>query len=294
VICRHTVGLADPLTDADIGPGEAVNDGLPQSLAEHIRRHGLKHFKIKIKSDGGQSLPRLVAVAAVIEEMTGGDYAVSLDGNEGFATVAEFWDYWRQASGLPELARLFRHLLYVEQPFLRSTALSDEVRDGFRAWPERPPMIIDESDAEADSLRRAIACGYIGTSHKNCKGVFHGLGNACLLARQRRLEPGVRWTMSGEDLSNIGPVALLQDLAVQAALGNETVERNGHQFFRGLSFWPEEVQREALHYHPDLYRATSAGWPTVDVRGGRISTRGVNLAPFGAAVIPLLNSFPPL
>jgi hypothetical protein len=32
--------------------------------------------------------------------------------------------------------------------------------------------------------------------------------------------------MSGEDLCNTGPIALLQDLAVMAALGIESVERN--------------------------------------------------------------------
>src|SRR5262245_23668058 len=32
VVVRHTVGLADPLTEADIAPGERLDDGLPQSL----------------------------------------------------------------------------------------------------------------------------------------------------------------------------------------------------------------------------------------------------------------------
>ena len=34
--------------------------------------------------------------------------------------------------------------------------------------------------------------------------------------------------MSGEDLANVGPVALLNDLAVMSVLGVEDVERNGH------------------------------------------------------------------
>jgi hypothetical protein len=89
-------------------------------------------------------------------------------------------------------------------------------------------LIIDESDAELDSLPRALALGYHGTSHKNCKGVFKGIANACLLEALRRQSGGDRLVMSGEDLANIGPVALLQDLAVVATLGVSSVERNGH------------------------------------------------------------------
>ncbi len=59
--------------------------------------------------------------------------------------------------------------------------------------------------------------------------------------------------MSGEDLVNIGPVALLQDLAAQAALGNASVERNGHHYFRGLSVFPPSISEAMLARHGDLY-----------------------------------------
>ena len=72
------------------------------------------------------------------------------------------------------------------------------------------------------SLRPAP--GYAGTSHKNCKGIFKGLINRCLIEQRR--SDGETTIMSGEDLCNVGPVALLQDLAVCAALGIESVERN--------------------------------------------------------------------
>src|SRR5262245_1458434 len=45
VLVRHTVGLADPLEDADVAPGERLDDGLPQSLEASIRAYGLRHFK---------------------------------------------------------------------------------------------------------------------------------------------------------------------------------------------------------------------------------------------------------
>jgi hypothetical protein len=39
-----------------------------------------------------------------------------------------------------------------------------------REW-EEVPVIIDESDDRPSSLKRALDCGYAGTSHKNCEGV---------------------------------------------------------------------------------------------------------------------------
>src|SRR6202034_1214569 len=118
---------------------------------------------------------------------------------------------------------------------------------------------------------QALALGYAGTSHKNCKGVFKGVANACLVARRRRSAPGSSFLMTGEDLAHIGPVALLQDLAVQASLGVPSVERNGHHYFAGLSFWPEALQVQMCARHPDLYRRSPRGWPTVAIEQGRMS-----------------------
>src|SRR5205085_1394005 len=43
IIARHTIGLTDPLTDADIAPADRLDDGLPQSLEACIRAYGLTH-----------------------------------------------------------------------------------------------------------------------------------------------------------------------------------------------------------------------------------------------------------
>ena len=136
------------------------------------------------------------------------------------------------------------------------------------------------TDATLDSLPRALDCGYIGTSHKNCKGLFKGILNAAMIAGLRRDQPQQRWILSGEDLSNVGPVALLQDLAVMASLGIEHVERNGHHYFCGLSFLPKDVQETILEHHRDLYRRHD-GYPTLDVRDGKVSIDSVVAAPFG-------------
>jgi len=149
-------------------------------------------------------------------------------------------------------------------------------------------VIIDESDAELDSLSTALRLGYAGTSHKNCKGIFKGITNRCLIAQ--RTHEGETVVMSGEDLCNVGPVALLQDLAVCAALGIESVERNGHHYHSGLSQLPEAMQKSTLKHHADLYHQGPDDWPTLNIQEGRIDTASINAAPFGVGFAPDLSS----
>lgn len=279
VFARHTVGLSDPLDTADVGPGERVDDGLPQTLVENIRAYGLRHFKIKINGDPARDGERLARIARILATECQSGYAFSLDGNESFHEVPAFVDHARGLMSQPETRGLWPHLLYIEQPWHRSVALSPAMAQLIRTWPERPPIIIDESDGELESLPAALALGYHGTSHKNCKGVFKGVANACLLAQRRAR--GERVVLSGEDLANVGPIALIQDLAAQAALGVTSVERNGHHYFAGLAQFPAAWQRHALERHPDLFMRSAAGWPRMQVHDGRIALDSVNAAPFG-------------
>jgi hypothetical protein len=279
VFARHTVGLSDPLDAADVAVGERLDDGLPQTLVECIRFYGLRQFKVKINGDNIRDRERLVRVANVVSAECGDDFAFSVDGNESFRDVGSFVEFARSLLSAPELRAWWPHLLFFEQPWHRDVALTSAMSDLRHTWPDRPPIIVDESDGEIDSVRRALELGYAGASHKNCKGIFKSVANACLLA-QRRSAGGIV-VLSGEDLTNLGPVALTQDLAMQAALGVTSVERNGHHYFRGLSQFPPALQRHALAQHPDLFTAAAAGWPRLDIRGGRISLRSVNAAPFG-------------
>ena len=187
VFARHTVGLSDPITAADLAPGERVDDGLPQTLEEVIRGYGQRHFKIKVNGDLARDRDRLARMARVITAGTGGEFAFSLDGNESFRDVASFREYFRAIRGEPALAALWPQLLYVEQPWHRDVALSPAIGELARGWPERPPVIIDESDAESASLPAALALGYAGTSHKNCKGVMKSVINAGLDRKSTRL-----------------------------------------------------------------------------------------------------------
>lgn len=279
VFARHTIGLSDALETSDLAAKDRVNDGLPQTLTECIRTYGLRHFKIKINGEAERDRARVEAMARIIVRECGDDFAFTLDGNESFREVNAFADYMRSFQATPALRDFWSHLLFIEQPWHRDVALSPAIGDLARAWPDRPPIIIDESDGDVDSMARALALGYAGTSHKNCKGVFKSVANACLLAQKRK--QGMATVLSGEDLTNVGPVALTQDLAAAAALGITTIERNGHHYFAGLSQFPPALQRHALKHHPDIFIESAAGWPRVNVKNGRLELGSVNRAPFG-------------
>jgi hypothetical protein len=73
---------------------------------------------------------------------------------------------------------------------------------------------------------------------------------------------------------------------VCAALGIESVERNGHHYHPGLSQLPESMQTAALEQHPDLYHAGPEGWPTLKIQNGRLDVNSINHAPFGVGFAP--------
>lgn len=276
---RHTVGLSDPLWGDEADTGE-LDDGLPQSLQEYVERDGIDHFKIKLSADEARDAERLARIGAVLEEGPFDSYRCTLDANEQYESVRAFKNQWERHAANPDLAAVIDHVAYVEQPLPRERALTDETREVLVAWDDGPPVIIDESDDRLESAGRALECGYAGTSHKNCKGVFKGVVNACLIEKRRRETDG-EYVLSGEDLTTIGPVELLHDLAVMGTLGMDHIERNGHHYYRGLSFLPADLQELLLEAHGDLYGRHEEGFATLDVEDGRMRFDSVIDAPFG-------------
>lgn len=284
VYARFTVGMLDFLTDAEIPAEERVEDGLPQSLESAISCYGLSQFKLKLAGKAEVDIPRLRRIFELVGRLAPSNWSYTLDANENFREVEPFRDLWETLGADANLKEALARVQFIEQPFHRDIALSVEVKKGLVEWEKSgglPPIIIDESDGSAGSALAALECGYAGTSHKNCKGVIKSVANACLIAKRRREEPGRRWILSGEDLANIGPVALPADLAVCAALGIVSVERNGHHYFRGLWMHSEKVQNQVLAAHPDLYERHERGFATLRVREGRISTESLSRAPLG-------------
>lgn len=110
------------------------------------------------------------------------------------------------------------------------------------------------------ALRRALELGYAGISHKNCKGVFRGVANACLLRFRRQRLPAGQWVLTSEE-SGHGRAggAMLQDCCVAATLGLEHSERNGHHYFRGLGMFRRRCNRQPDSRTPDLYEESQGG-----------------------------------
>jgi hypothetical protein len=278
IAVRHTVGHSDPLTDDEIPPDGRLDDGLPHSLTDYARADGVSYFKIKLAGDVDADVARVRDVAAAVEGALD-DYAYTFDANEGYPDVEALREFWATIESDPALGAFADRLLCIEQPVPRTEATTEDTARALTAW-DGPPVIIDESDDRLRSLERALECGYAGTSHKNCKGVFKGVANACLIEARNRADDGGR-VLTAEDLLNVGPVALLQDLAVVATLGIEHAERNGHHYFRGLEMLPASLREGVLDAHGDLYRRHEGGFPTLDVENGSIDVGSVVDAPFG-------------
>ena len=270
VFLRHTLGLSDPLTEAERTDDPRVDDGLPVSFQACIEQFGLRYFKLKIQGKVETDLERLRRAAAVIREHAPADYAFTLDGNEQYKSYQDLERLFGLMNSDAEMTEFLKHLIFIEQPLYRAAALSDEAGAGLQAWKGHPPVIIDESDGHAEDFERALALGYSGTSHKNCKGIFKGIAHACLV-KQLQQQPGQPWFLSGEDLTNVGPIAVTQDLSLMAHLGVTHVERNGQHYFAGLTFLPPELQEAVLREHGDLFYRHPRGYVTMRIENGKIS-----------------------
>ncbi len=296
LIARHTIGLDDPLRESDIAPEDRAPDGLPQSLEAVIRSYGVHYLKIKIGGDIAADIARIRAIADVLREFPH-NFLFTVDGNEQYQSFEDFREFWTALARDAELTGFLQGLLFIEQPLHRDVAVQPEATQALRAWVHHPPVIVDESDGDIQGLAQALACGYQGTSHKNCKGIFKSVANIGRLQQMQAEKPGQKWIMSGEDLTNVGPIALMQDLAMLASLGILHAERNGHHYFTGLSMHELSVQETVAAQHPDLYRWRQAGeirCPVIHIEDGRLHMGSAVQAPFGYGPALDLAGFQPL
>ena len=126
VFLRHTLGLADPLTEADRTDDPRVDDGLPVSFQACIETYGLRYFKLKIQGKIDLDFERLRAAAAVIRAHAPDDYAFTLDGNEQYKSYADLQTLVAMMSKDKDLTAFLQHLIFIEQPIFRAKALDDE------------------------------------------------------------------------------------------------------------------------------------------------------------------------
>jgi hypothetical protein len=284
---RHTVGLADPLTDADLPAARRINDGLPETLAEYVRDDGLTHFKVKIEGDPDRDLQRLRRVWEVLPH--GVDTLVTMDANEMFPDLEVFEGFvQRVRRTLPDL---FERIAWIEQPVPRALSLDPKSTAAVRRISRSKPLIIDEADGSLDAFKQAHAIGYAGTSHKNCKGFFKSLLNRALIASYNAR--GERTFISGEDLTCLPIVPLHEDFVSQSILGIEHCGRNGHHYHYGLSaLSPKEKQQIAAH-HRGMYVHRGDEW-FLNVRYGQVDCSSLQCPGFGVAEEPDWDSMRPM
>lgn len=279
IALRHTIGLLDPLTDAQSSLAE---DGSPRSLNSAIAAHGLNRFKIKLSGDLQQDLERLANIAALVGGIAG--LSVTLDGNEQFASPDVAEALIRKALEDARTVGLVRAMIYFEQPVPREVALSMPL-GGLGA---RCAVGIDEADDADDAFPRARALGYRVVSSKSCKGVYRALLNAIRVAGD--------WHcfMSAEDLTAQAGIAVQQDLALAGILGLPDCERNGHHFAHSFATTTPTERQRFLHDHGDLYDGDEHA-VRLRVSNGRLSLVSVLAAQgFGSAATPDEASLRPL
>ena len=276
IACRHTVGLTDHLTEAEIADADRIGDGLPESLEANIAAYMLRSFKVKVGGDTATDIDRLTGIAAVLDAIDG-DYVATLDGNEQYDSIEAFADFFAHLSETPSLARFRAAIRAIEQPIARARALDVDLGEMGRTY----GFEIDESDADIGVFPAAKALGYTGISSKSCKGAYRALINAARVAKWNA-EPGSdnRYFIAAEDLTTQPGIGVQQDLALATTLGCADVERNGHQYGDGMGA-ADQAERDAFAAdHPDMY-AIAGDRLNLKIAGGEISLASLKRPGFG-------------
>jgi hypothetical protein len=228
-------------------------------------------------------MARLEAIAGVLDRRDR-RFRISLDGNEQYRAPDDFLGLVEQIKAAPALERFWAQVMFIEQPLDRAVALDPGVAPMLRALADKP-VIIDEADGWLSAFEEAIALGYRGTSHKNCKGIYKSLYNLALAAVRNARLGREELFLSAEDLSNLPVVPLQADLAMVALLGITHVERNGHHYFRGLGHLGAAEKAGALAAHPDLYQRR-ADEVFLKVAGGTLECASLQVPGMGFAALP--------
>jgi hypothetical protein len=288
VSLRHTVGLADALTAADLPV--PYGDGLPETLEQVVSVYKPRFFKVKMNGDAAETLPRLLRIAAVLDasaDLQSAGYSVTLDGNEQFADMAAFADFLDQVRAEPALSAFLDKVLWIEQPVRRDTSLDPAAAAAIARVSAWRPVILDESDGEGDALERGLQLGYGGVSSKTCKGLFRSISHAARLQAERA-RTGRDLILSCEDLTTVPIHPVQQDLCLAAALGLTHAERNGHHYILPSGFLSASECAAALAEAPSFYEASGPeGALRVRIARGGFDLKEIVAAHgFGSATVP--------
>jgi len=167
----HSVGGLDAVTDADLT--ERLDDGLPETLGEWIRRDNLQRIKIKLQGENLEwDIARTVEIDRVAREARPGvEWKYCSDFNERCPDAEYVLEYLRKVKELSPQA--FASILYLEQPTQRD--LRANPGNKMHAASKEHPVVIDESLTDLESLLLARDMGYTGACLKACKGQSHAV-----------------------------------------------------------------------------------------------------------------------
>ena len=243
----HLVGALDPIESSDIR--QRIDDGLPETLPEWIRRDGLTHLKIKLNGDDlGWDVDRVVRIDRVTAETQRGRgveaWCYSLDFNERCQNVGYLLEFLAKVRERTPAG--FGRVAYIEQPTARDLAAH---RDNTMHEAARlRPVVIDESLLDLESLQLARDMGYTGAALKACKGQSQSLVLAAA-ARKYGL------FLCVQDLTCPG-ASLIQSAGLAAHVpGVTAIESNARQYVPAANRpWEERF--------PGIFRITDGTMET--------------------------------
>jgi L-alanine-DL-glutamate epimerase-like enolase superfamily enzyme len=243
----HLVGALDPLLPDDVG--QAIGDGLPESLLDWIRTDGLTHLKIKLNGDDlDWDVSRVIGVNRVADlaaaERGSAGWQFSLDFNERCQSVDYLLEFLEQLRTRCPTAS--QRIAYIEQPTARDLAANRH--QVIRAASSILPVVIDESLVDLESLLLARELGYTGVALKACKGQSQSL----VLAAAAR---------------HLGMSLCVQDLTCPGASLIHSAGLAAH--VRGVS----AIEANSRQYCPAANRGWNERFPGVfTIRGGVMPT----------------------
>lgn len=230
------IGMADPLRASDVS--HPVGDGLPECAEAWLRRSGFYIAKLKVAAKDPRADATWVSTAAhLLRELhaemgTGRQTWVSVDPNEGYATVEELLAFLRYLQEID--LESYAAMRYIEQPIPRAQSTTLDLHPAAAL----KPILADEGISGVEQLDELMRAGWSGLALKTCKS--HTL--CLLLAAWSHL---TRRPYSLQDLTNPS-FAALHSLNLAAHLRT----RNG-------------VELNSPQYTPAANRALAARYPGV-------------------------------
>lgn len=215
----HSVGGLDALVNSDLK--ERLNDGLPETLGEWIKRDQLQRIKIKLQGENLEwDIARTVEIDRIAREARPDvEWKYCSDFNERCPNVEYVMEYLHKIKELSP--KTYESILYLEQPTQRD--LRANPKNLMHAAAKDHPIVIDESLTDLETLLLSREMGYTGACLKACKGQSH----AVLMAAA-----GQKYKMflCVQDLTCPG-ASLIQSAGIASHIpGLSTIEANARQY----------------------------------------------------------------